>query len=217
MLVSAQNKNKEIAFFDQHAEAGAYDAFTPASNRRLIECFARLSGLRGGARIADLGCGSGAFTEQLRRAGYSVIGLDISRKLVAVGRSKHPGLELIEGDVEALPFELRGVRRRSAQRIGAPPAGSASLRGGDVSRAPHRRTFRCVRSEPYEPVHVAISRPLVAILQRSWGDRERAAGFGRPDRRGIQGGGLYGRHGVSIWSFVPLCRVEVGARFVADL
>jgi SAM-dependent methyltransferase len=55
--------------------------------------------------VADLGCGSGAFTELLRRRGYQSIGLDISPKLVALGRHKYPGLELIEGDAENLPFE----------------------------------------------------------------------------------------------------------------
>jgi SAM-dependent methyltransferase len=60
--------------------------------------------LPSGARVADLGCGSGVFTDLLRRAGYSSVGLDISPKLVALGRGKYPGLELIEGDAENLPF-----------------------------------------------------------------------------------------------------------------
>jgi ubiquinone/menaquinone biosynthesis C-methylase UbiE len=77
---------------------------TPEASARLISAFVRLSGLPRGARVADLGCGSGVFTDLLRRAGYSGIGLDISPKLVALGRSKHPGRELIEGDAENLPF-----------------------------------------------------------------------------------------------------------------
>jgi SAM-dependent methyltransferase len=63
-----------------------------------------LSGLGADARVADLGCGSGVFTELLRRRGYSAVGIDISPKLVAVGRAKYPGLELLEGDAENLPF-----------------------------------------------------------------------------------------------------------------
>ena len=99
-----QDKQKEIAFFDAHAVSDEYDVFTPEASARLISAFVRLSGLPRGARVADLGCGSGVFTDLLRRAGYSSIGLDISPKLVALGRSKHPGLELIEGDAENLPF-----------------------------------------------------------------------------------------------------------------
>ncbi len=105
MTAAAQDKLKEIEFFDRHAEADSYDVFTPESNRKLIDAFARLSELPRGARIADLGCGSGAFTEELRQAGYSVVGVDISPKLVELGRKKYPGLELLEGDVEKLPFD----------------------------------------------------------------------------------------------------------------
>jgi len=100
----AQDKGKEIAFFDAHAESDEYDVFTPQANEALIAAFVRLSGLPAEARVADLGCGSGAFTELLRRRGYQSIGLDISPKLVALGRRKYPGLELIEGDAENLPF-----------------------------------------------------------------------------------------------------------------
>jgi SAM-dependent methyltransferase len=79
--------------------------FTPEASARLIAAFVRLSGLPRGARVADLGCGSGVFTELLRRAGYASVGLDISPKLVALGRSKYPGLELTQGDAENLPFD----------------------------------------------------------------------------------------------------------------
>jgi ubiquinone/menaquinone biosynthesis C-methylase UbiE len=104
-LTRTQNKEKEIAFFDAHAAADEYDVFTPESNAKLIAAFRRLTGLQEGAYVADLGCGSGAFTELLRQAGYRAIGLDISPKLIALGRSKYPSLELVEGDVENLPFE----------------------------------------------------------------------------------------------------------------
>src|SRR4249919_1828933 len=101
----AQDKNKEIAFFDAHAGHDAYDVFTPQANERIIAAFVRLSGLPRGARVADLGCGSGVFTELLRRQGFRSVGLDISPKLIELGRRKYPGLELIEGDAENLPFE----------------------------------------------------------------------------------------------------------------
>ncbi len=99
-----QDKQKEIAFFDRHAAKDDYDVFTPQANARLIAAFARLTGLPRGARVADLGCGSGAFTQLLRRAGYAGVGVDISPKLIAVGQAKYPGLELLEGDAEKLPF-----------------------------------------------------------------------------------------------------------------
>jgi ubiquinone/menaquinone biosynthesis C-methylase UbiE len=99
-----QDKQAEIAFFDAHAAADDYDVFTPQASDRLIEAFVGLSGLATGARLADLGCGSGAFAHRLKAAGYDCIGLDISAKLVELARRKYPDIDFLEGDVERLPF-----------------------------------------------------------------------------------------------------------------
>ena len=104
MTTLAQDKQKEIAFFDGHAAADSYDVFTPETNVRLISTCMRLAGLKPGARVADLGCGSGVFTDLLSKQGYQAIGLDISPKLIELGRRKYPGIEFLEGDAENLPF-----------------------------------------------------------------------------------------------------------------
>ena len=79
----SQDKKSEIAFFDSHGAANAYDVFTPASNERLIDMFVQLSGLPRGARVVDLGCGSGVFTNLLQARGYRCSGVDLSPKLIA--------------------------------------------------------------------------------------------------------------------------------------
>ncbi|HEY7243057.1 MAG TPA: methyltransferase domain-containing protein [Xanthobacteraceae bacterium] len=99
-----QDKQREIDFFDAHADASEYDVFTPQASSRLVDAVMELSELGPGARVVDLGCGSGAFTHLLRQAGYEVAGLDISGKLVDVGRQKHPGIAFVQGDIEHLPF-----------------------------------------------------------------------------------------------------------------
>jgi ubiquinone/menaquinone biosynthesis C-methylase UbiE len=103
-MTSSQDKATEIAFFDGHAAVDAYDVFTPASNARLIDAFARLTGLPPGARVVDLGCGSGVFTDALRQRGYRCTGVDLSPKLIGIARAKYSGVEFIEGDVEQLKF-----------------------------------------------------------------------------------------------------------------
>lgn len=101
---SAQDKQKEAAFFDGHAATDSYDVFTPESSARLIEAVVRLGRFERGARLADLGCGSGVFTDLLRRHGFHCAGLDLSPGLVEIGRRTYPGVEFFEGDVEQLPF-----------------------------------------------------------------------------------------------------------------
>src|ERR1700682_4214293 len=96
--ILGQDKQKEIDFFDGHADADAYDVFTTESNERLIKTCIQVAGWKPRARVADLGCGSGVFTDLLHRRGYCPVGIDISPKLVALGRTKFPALEFVEGD-----------------------------------------------------------------------------------------------------------------------
>ena len=45
MATPAQDKQKEITFFDAHAAADDYDVFTPEASARLVDAFVRLTGL----------------------------------------------------------------------------------------------------------------------------------------------------------------------------
>lgn len=104
MTPLAQDKQKEIKFFDAHAAEASYDVFTPQSNERLIDAIVRLGKFGVGSRVADLGCGSGVFTNLLRQRGCHAVGLDISPKLTEIGRRSFANVEFLEGDVELLPF-----------------------------------------------------------------------------------------------------------------
>ena len=101
----SQNKASEIGFFDSHGTSDTYDVFSPATNERLIDIFARLSGLAPGARVADLGCGSGVFTDVLHRRGYRCAGVDLSPTLIEIARANYAGIDFQVGDIEQLPFE----------------------------------------------------------------------------------------------------------------
>ncbi len=102
---AGQDKAKEVAFFDRFAASDDYDVFLPEAKTRIIDAFVRLSALPPGAKVADIGCGSGAFTELLAARGYRTTGLDISPKLIELARRKFPAIEFVEGDAEHLPFE----------------------------------------------------------------------------------------------------------------
>jgi ubiquinone/menaquinone biosynthesis C-methylase UbiE len=102
--VVGQNKSKEVELFDRYASTGGYDVFTNQANTNLIDSFARLTQLATGARVADLGCGSGVFTNMLAERGYVAQGLDISAGQIELARKRYPGLTFLTGDVEALPY-----------------------------------------------------------------------------------------------------------------
>lgn len=58
-----------------------------------------------GAEVLDVGCGSGATVERLVSLyQLQAIGLDTSKGLLERGRTKNPGLNLIQGQGEDLPF-----------------------------------------------------------------------------------------------------------------
>lgn len=108
----AQDKQREVELFDSYGRRDGYDVFTADGTARLADAIIRLGHFPAGVRIADLGCGSGVFANLLQKSGYRVVGLDLSRKLLALGRTRHPLVEFVEGDVERLPFadaEFDGV------------------------------------------------------------------------------------------------------------
>jgi SAM-dependent methyltransferase len=57
----------------------------------------------GGGRLLDLGCGTGAQTIAFRKAGWDVVGVDVSADMLR--RARDRGLETVQADVADLPFE----------------------------------------------------------------------------------------------------------------
>ena len=186
----SQNKDSEIAFFDSHGASNAYDVFAPETNERLIDIFVRLSGLKPGARIADLGCGSGVFSNALRQRGYECTGVDLSPALIRIARQKYPGIEFIEGDVENLPFAdasfdgvlLAGILHHFSDRSRFVAEVKRILKPGGkfVAFDPNRMNpamylYRDRSSPLYSPVGVTENeRPVIAS---EIADTFRAAGF----------------------------------------
>jgi len=58
--------------------------------------------------ILDLGCGEGRYTAIFKKKGYKVYGLDLSETLVTYGKKRDPQLDLVVGDMRAIPghFDL---------------------------------------------------------------------------------------------------------------
>ena len=104
LAVAAQDKQKEIDFFDSHASENAYDVFTPETNARLIETCARAACFRRGGLIADLGCGSAYLPISCIGLGTKRLDSTSVRNSLRSAKTDIQGCEFLQGDVEFLPF-----------------------------------------------------------------------------------------------------------------
>lgn len=90
-----------IGWYDANAGAYAMSA-TGYVDIDQIEDFVGL--LRKEARVLDVGCGSGRDAAIIGGKGFSVIGLDLSEKLLAIARNNHPEIEFVRASMTDLPF-----------------------------------------------------------------------------------------------------------------
>lgn len=76
-----------------------------AIDRSLLTAFVELiqDGPTGG--VADIGCGPGRVAAFLAQHGLDVVGVDVSKGMLAAARSAHPHIRFEEGELAALPID----------------------------------------------------------------------------------------------------------------
>ena len=96
--------------YDFNRAAGTYDDYYREEFGRKIDAVEkRLIGKYlyrlGTGRLLEVGCGTGHWTEYFSEKGFSVLGLDISEKMLAkAGARSIPGAGFLIGSAESLPF-----------------------------------------------------------------------------------------------------------------
>lgn len=102
-----------------HAGGGSYDSFMGRYSLRLAPRFADFAGIESGQSALDVGCGPGALTGELvHRLGASqVAACDPSPSFVAACLARNPGVEVVDGRAESLPFEANRFDRVLAQLV----------------------------------------------------------------------------------------------------
>lgn len=86
--------------------ADAYDRYMGRYSSQLSAGLADLAGVRGSARVLDVGCGPGALTTELvaRVGAGNVTAVDPSEPFVDAARERHPGVTVLRTAAEVLPF-----------------------------------------------------------------------------------------------------------------
>ena len=92
-------------FFDADYVALLRDTSPPRQTRRQVDFLVRSLRLTTGARILDLPCGYGRHAAGLARRGFRVVGVDLSRAMIAEARrrwTEGPRLRFLRGDMRRL-------------------------------------------------------------------------------------------------------------------
>ena len=87
------------------AAAALYGAYRPGYPPALFDAVRDLTGRPlAGARVADVGAGTGIATALLRARGAEVVAVEPGEGMAAEFRRAHPGIPLVRGDGDRLPL-----------------------------------------------------------------------------------------------------------------
>ncbi len=85
-----ENPYQDCFVYSRHRLKGWLENFLPARGDDL--------------RLLDVGCGTGHHMAALRQRGFEVAGVDASKEMLEHARANNPDTEILEADVEELPF-----------------------------------------------------------------------------------------------------------------
>jgi SAM-dependent methyltransferase len=107
--VSAPEERGAAAFKAFEADgwsdrAGTYEALMARATAFAIEPLLDAAGVGQGVHVLDVGCGLGTLAAAAAARGATVAGADLAAGMLAEARRRHPEIEFVLADAEALPF-----------------------------------------------------------------------------------------------------------------
>jgi SAM-dependent methyltransferase len=142
------------------ARAATFETLVARATAEAIEPLLDAAGVDAGMRVLEVGCGLGDLAAAAAARGAAATGTDLAAGMVEAARRRHPGLELVVADGEALPF--------------ADGSFDATLAAFVVNHMPdpERGVAEMVR----------VTRPSGRIAVAMWGPFEHVALLGLPAR-----------------------------------
>ena len=104
--MTSRRQIRTLAGMTFDVAADAYDAFMGRYSRLLSPQMLDFAEVEAGDRALDVGCGPGILTGELvvRLGPDAVTAIDPSASFVEAARDRHPGVTVLEGSAEDLPF-----------------------------------------------------------------------------------------------------------------
>jgi SAM-dependent methyltransferase len=99
-LAMPRHRDRELLRTTFGSVAEQYDRARPSYPAAVFDDLAELAGLEPGARVAEVGPGTGKATVELVRRGYAVTGVELSADLAGVARRNAPGAEIVVAEFE---------------------------------------------------------------------------------------------------------------------
>ena len=95
-----QNKKAEKEFFDHYSKQKRYEVLEEKGYQKLLSEFENLVCPKKGERVIDLGCGTGAFTQRLKKLDLAMMGMDISTESIIKAKKNILDVNFLVGDIE---------------------------------------------------------------------------------------------------------------------
>ncbi len=111
--VAVEHHHQKAGWFESNYEKMAKsrfsNAFTYGRHKVNVLFENELKRLPAGARVLDVGCGTGIYLQRIKELGYEPVGLEPAKAMLAIARRDNPDVEVKDGLCTALPFESASV------------------------------------------------------------------------------------------------------------
>jgi SAM-dependent methyltransferase len=105
ILPMGRPRATELEERDQQLREAPYSSTFTYARKKIAELVnEHLQRLAQGARILDVGCSTGYHVHRLRERGFEVVGVEPVDEIRALARESNPGVEIVAGVIERLPF-----------------------------------------------------------------------------------------------------------------